>query len=114
MKKTNKVILAVSAAAMFLYTCKVAYVTQYPVQRDASGKILVDMHPDPKPMSPEESMKHIYLPKGYHLQLVASEPMVSQPAAIAWDGNGIMYVAELNTYMLDEDGSNQFQKISRV
>ncbi len=114
MKKTNKIILTVSAAAMFLYTCKVAYVKQYPVQRDASGKIMVNMHPDPNPMSPEESMKHIYLPKGYHLQLVASEPMVSQPAAIAWDGNGIMYVAELNTYMLDENGSGEFGKTSRI
>ena len=114
MKKSTKIILGVSAFAMFLYTCKVAYVSQYPISRDANGKILVQPHGDGTPLSPEESMKHIYLPKGYHLQLVASEPMVSQPAAIVWDGDGVMYVAELNTYMVDEDGSNEFQQTSRV
>ena len=115
MKTTNKIILAVSAAAMFIYACKTGYIAQLPIERDASGKIKVQTaNIKGDPLSPEESMKRIYLPKGYHLQLVASEPMVSQPAAIAWDGNGVMYVAELNTYMLDEDGSNQFTKTSRV
>lgn len=115
MKRTNKIILAVSAAAMFIYACKTGYIAQLPVERDANGKIKVQTkNISGEALSPEESMKRIYLPKGYHLQLVASEPMVSQPAAIAWDGNGVMYVAELNTYMLDEDGSNQFAKTSRV
>ncbi len=115
MKRTNKIILAVSAVAMFIYACKTGYIAQLPIERDASGKIKVQTtNIKGDPLSPEESMKRIYLPKGYHLQLVASEPMVSQPAAIAWDGNGVMYVAELNTYMLDEDGSNQFTKTSRV
>jgi mono/diheme cytochrome c family protein/glucose/arabinose dehydrogenase len=114
MKRTNKIILAVSAAAMFIYACKTGYIAQLPIERDASGKIKVQANVSGDALSPEESMKRIYLPKGYHLQLVASEPMVSQPAAIAWDGNGVMYVAELNTYMLDEDGSNQFTKTSRV
>ena len=96
MKRTNKIILAVSAAAMFIYACKTGYIAQLPIERDASGKIKVQTaNIKGDPLSPEESMKRIYLPKGYHLQLVASEPMVSQPAAIAWDGNGVMYVAEL-------------------
>jgi mono/diheme cytochrome c family protein/glucose/arabinose dehydrogenase len=110
MKKNYKWLLVVVCASVVLfYTCKSVqkYVTQYPVQRDASGRILVDMHPDPTPKSPIEEMKHIYVPAGYHLQLVASEPMVSQPVAIAWDGDGRMYVAELNTYMLDVNGTGE-------
>lgn len=110
MKNNSKWLLGVACvSAVAFYTCKSSqkYVTPYEVQRDAAGRILVDMHPDPTPKSPEEEMKHIYLPKGYHLQLVASEPMVSQPVAIAWDGNGRMYVAELNTYMLDADGTGE-------
>jgi mono/diheme cytochrome c family protein/glucose/arabinose dehydrogenase len=114
MKKTNKIILAVSAAAMFIYACKTGYIAQLPIERDASGKIKVQANASGEALSPEESMKHIYLPKGYHLQLVASEPMLSQPSVIAWDGNGVMYVAELNTYMLDEDGSNEFTKTCTV
>jgi mono/diheme cytochrome c family protein/glucose/arabinose dehydrogenase len=110
MKRNHKRLLGiVCASAVFFYTCKVTqhYVTPYPVQRDASGRIIVDMHPDPTPKSPEEEMKHIYTPPGYHLQLVASEPMVSAPVAIAWDGDGKMYVAELNTYMLDVNGTGE-------
>src|ERR1700761_4655236 len=110
MKRNQKWLLGITfASAMLFYTCKPAqkYVTPYPVQRDADGRIIVDMHPDPTPKSPEEEMKHIYMPPGYHLQLVASEPMVSQPVAIAWDGDGRMYVAELNTYMLDVNGSGE-------
>jgi len=46
--------------------------------------------PDPvaPALSPAESMKTIRVPDGYRLELVASEPMVQEPVAIAWDGNG--------------------------
>ncbi|MDB5004891.1 MAG: cytochrome [Mucilaginibacter sp.] len=117
MKKNYKWLLSVVCASVVLfYTCKSVqkYVTQYPVQRDASGRILVDMHPDPTPKSPIEEMKHIYVPPGYHLQLVASEPMVSQPVAIAWDGDARMYVAELNTYMLDVNGSHEHEATCKI
>lgn len=110
MKNNNKWLLGIACvSAVAFYTCKSSqkYATQYPVERDAAGRIKVNMHPDPTPKSPEEEMKHIYLPAGYHLQLVASEPMVSQPVAIAWDGAGRMYVAEMNTYMTDADGNGQ-------
>lgn len=117
MKRNQKLllgILCVSAMVVF-YTCKaVKYPKPYPVQRDAAGRILVEPHPDPAPKSPQEEMKHLYLPKGYHLQLVASEPMVSQPVAIAWDGDGRMYVAEMNTYMLDVNGSGEQNKNCRI
>src|SRR6201996_9165870 len=117
MKRNQKWLLGITfASAMLFYTCKPAqkYVTPYPVQRDADGRIIVDMHPDPTPKSPEEEMKHIYMPPGYHLQLVASEPMVSQPVAIAWDGDARMYVAELNTYMLDVNGTGERNKICKI
>lgn len=39
-------------------------------------------------------MEKFYLPEGYKIELVASEPMVNEPVAIAWDGNGKMYVAQ--------------------
>jgi mono/diheme cytochrome c family protein len=116
MKSNYKWLLGVvCTSAVLLYTCKsIKYPEPYPVQRDATGKILVDMHPDPSPKSPEEEMKHIYVPKGYHLQLVASEPMVSAPVAIAWDGDGKMYVAELNTYMLDVNGTGEHQADCKI
>jgi len=65
-------------------------------------------------LSPEESMETFYLPEGYEVELVASEPMVDEPVAIAWDGNGRMYVAEMNTYMQDADGSGTNRSISKI
>ena len=111
MKAGKKWLVAVIGLSALVYTCKV---TQYPVKRDATGRILVNPHPDPSPYSPQESMKHMYLPKGYHLQLVASEPMISQPVAIVWDGNGVMYVAEMLTYMVNVDGTGEGAKLCTV
>src|SRR5664279_5205585 len=71
-------------------------------------------HPSAKYLSPEESMKTMYLPKGYHMELVASEPMIEDPVAITWDGNGRMYVAEMLTYMQDADATGEQKPWSRI
>lgn len=65
-------------------------------------------------LSPEESMKRFYLPEGYKVELVASEPMIDEPVTIAWDGNGRMYVAEMNTYMQDVNGTGTDRPISKI
>jgi len=70
--------------------------------------------PDAPSLSPEESMETIYLPTGFKLELVASEPMIEEPIDIAWDGDGKMYVAEMLTYMQDVDGSNTNEPWSRI
>lgn len=71
-------------------------------------------NPSPTHLTPEQSIKTFKLPKGYHLELVASEPMIHEPVAVAWDGNARMYVAELNTYMQDVEGTNEHAPTSRV
>ena len=48
------------------------------------------------------------------MELVASEPMVREPVAIAWDGNARMFVAEMDTYMQDADATNEHEPLSRV
>ncbi len=65
-------------------------------------------------LSPEESKNTMHLPDGYHMELVASEPMIKEPVAIVWDGNGSMYVAEMLTYMQDADASGEQEPISRI
>ena len=66
------------------------------------------------PLSPEESLSRIQLPPGYKVELVAAEPMVQEPVALCWDGNGRMYVAEMNTYMINGNGTGEFDPVSRV
>ena len=65
-------------------------------------------------LSPEESLKKFYLPEGYKIELVASEPMVNEPVAIAWDGNGKMYVAQMETYMQNVDAVGEDEPLSQI
>lgn len=63
---------------------------------------------------PAEELKTIQLPDGYRLELVLSEPDIKEPMAIAFDGNGRLYVVEMRTYMQDIDGRGQHEPKSRV
>ena len=74
----------------------------------------VEMNPPYEPLPVEESLTRFRLPEGYRLEIVASEPMISEPTAIAWDGNGRMYVAQMETYMQTIDADGQDQPISRI
>ncbi|HET9277503.1 MAG TPA: cytochrome C, partial [Flavitalea sp.] len=74
----------------------------------------VEMNPTYEPLPVEESLKRFRLPEGYHLEIVVAEPMISEPAAIAWDGNGRLYVAQMETYMQTIDAKGQDEPISRI
>jgi glucose/arabinose dehydrogenase/mono/diheme cytochrome c family protein len=79
-----------------------------------SSPRMVSQQPNTIPLSPQESLKTFRLPKGYRLEVVASEPMISEPVALAWDGNGRMYVAQLETYMQTVDANDQNEPRSRI
>ena len=97
--------------AFFLYACNNA---QKASPEQSFERVVVDTNPPVTPLSPEESIRKIQLPPGYRVELVASEPMVQEPVALAWDGNGRMYVAEMNTYMKDAAATGEFEPTSRV
>jgi len=42
-------------------------------------------------LSPEEALKTFYMPPGYHLELVASEPLVQDPIVMDWDPQGRLF-----------------------
>ena len=50
------------------------------------------------PSGPEESVRRIRVKSGFELQLVAAEPLVQSPVALAYDENGNAYVAEMIDY----------------
>lgn len=70
--------------------------------------------PPVKPLSVAESLKHVQLPPGYRLEPVLAEPHVAEPVAIAFDGDGRMFVVEMRTYMQDIDGTGEHEPVSRV
>ncbi len=57
--------------------------------------------PPPKlqhPLSVEESRKHIQIPAGYELSVIATEPMVWNVIDMKWDERGRLWVVETKDY----------------
>jgi mono/diheme cytochrome c family protein len=65
-------------------------------------------------LSPEESMKTFFMPPGYHVELVASEPMIEEPILIDWDADGRLWVIEERGYMQDLPATNEREPIGRI
>lgn len=53
---------------------------------------------DRLPLSPAEALTSLVVEPGYRVDLVAAEPLVQSPVAIAFDERGRMYVAENRGY----------------
>ena len=70
--------------------------------------------PPVQPQSAQEEAKSFQLPPGYHMELVLSEPDITEPVTMAFDGNGRLFVAEMTTYMKDIDGTGELEPTSRV
>ncbi|MDB5240908.1 MAG: cytochrome, partial [Spirosoma sp.] len=111
----------VLATSALVVTCTVSQTARQQTAQQAassgadnSTKLVVNPIANPVPLTPEQSLKAFQVPRGYHMELVASEPMIHEPVAIAWDGNARMYVAEMDTYMQDADATNEHEPLSRV
>ncbi len=65
-------------------------------------------------LSPEDEMKTFFLAPGYHVELVASEPMIEEPILIDWDPDGRLWVIEERGYMQDLPATNQREPIGRI
>ena len=65
-------------------------------------------------LSKKEALESLEIPEGYELQLVLSDPIIKEPVWAVWDGNGIMYVAEMRTYMQDADATGEQEPKSRI
>jgi putative membrane-bound dehydrogenase-like protein len=69
---------------------------------------------DSTPLSPQEALKTFYMPPGYRLELVASEPLIQEPVAIDWDVSGRLWAVEMPGFMANITGSNEHDPIGRV
>ncbi len=72
----------------------------------------------PKPptpvLTPEEEARKIWVPPGFKLEPVLTDPHIEESAQIAFDGNGRMFVLELRSYMQDADAAGELDPISRI
>ena len=71
--------------------------------------------PDSPALSPEEALKTFYMPPGYHLELVASEPLIQDPIAIDWDAQGRLWAVEMPGFVPDLQAAEpDFDPIGRI
>jgi mono/diheme cytochrome c family protein len=65
-------------------------------------------------LSPEDEMKSFFLPPGYRVELVASEPVVQEPVVIEFDPEGRLWVVEMIGYMPDIAATGEREPIGRI
>jgi mono/diheme cytochrome c family protein len=75
-----------------------------------------DLSPKPPvvPATPQEQAKRFWLPPGYRMTPVLSDPVIQDPAEIRFDGNGRMYVVELRGYFQTPEGHDLIPPIGRI
>jgi glucose/arabinose dehydrogenase/mono/diheme cytochrome c family protein len=65
-------------------------------------------------LTAEEEVATFRLLPGYRLELVVGDPIIKEPVAIAFDGNGRLFVAEMRAFMQDLEGTGQRERNGRV
>jgi mono/diheme cytochrome c family protein len=65
-------------------------------------------------LSPADEMKTFFLPPGYRVELVASEPLISDPVVIDFDAAGRMWLIEMPGYMSDVRASDELEPTGRI
>ena len=65
-------------------------------------------------LTPADALKTFQIAPGFHLDLIASEPLVEDPVAMAFDPDGRLWVVEMRGFMLDVDAHGEDQPIGRV
>jgi mono/diheme cytochrome c family protein/glucose/arabinose dehydrogenase len=85
---------------------------------DASDPANAGADLSPKPpvvaLSPAEEAKRLWLPPGYRMEPVLADPLIEDPAQIAFDGNGRMFVVELRGYMQTPEGIDLIPPLGRI
>ena len=64
------------------------------------------------PREPADALKSFQMQAGFHLEIVAAEPLVQSPIAAEFDENGRMFVIELPEY--NQYGSTKSHGKGRV
>lgn len=120
--------LAFATAAICLLTSKALAESPLPdVERLKTSPVLRHLKPNPTGEAKtggEQTVKQMYVPEGFKVELVAEEPEVHQPIAFAFDERGRIWVAEAYSYpskqppghgqdklviFADEDGDGKFE-----
>lgn len=108
----GRVVVGVALVGLFTSLTLTAQAPR--ARRDADAGADFSPKPPVQALTPAEQARRFILPPGYRMELVLAEPVIENPVAVAFDGNGRLYVAEMRGYMPDADGTNQHAPISRI
>src|SRR5262245_57321533 len=80
----------------------------------AAEQPVVDSKALPKfpPVAAADALKTFQVRKGFRLELVAAEPLVTNPIALAFDEDGRLFVVEMNDY--PERGEQRLGRVKRL
>jgi len=73
-----------------------------------------ELIPPAPALSPKEALKTFKVAAGYHLELVASEPLIEDPVAIQFGSDGRCWVVEFRGYMLDFEATGEDLPTGRI
>lgn len=64
--------------------------------------------------TPAQEKSTFKIEPGFTIELVASEPMVQEPVAMSFDGDGRLWVVEMRGFMPDIAGKGEVEKSGRI
>jgi len=99
--------LHLNLIAMLVVASQVAWAEQKPAY------LSLETPPAPE-LSPSEALHGFSVAPGFKVELVAAEPLVEDPVAIAWDETGDLYVVEMRGFMPDAYGHNDTEPVGAV
>ena len=80
----------------------------------ATARPMPEGAPPAPPLSPEAERASFTAPAGFQVELVASEPLIEAPVAMAFDPDGRLFVVEMRDFMRDADGTGEDAATGRV
>ena len=92
-------------------------------QEDSLDRNYASELPRIRPLEPNDALASFDILSGYRLEQVAAEPLVTDPIAMAFDGDGRLYLVEMRDYsehpddnlgrirmLIDTDGDGRFDQ----
>ena len=81
--------------------------------RSLPAGVTATVAPEP-PLSPEEALRSFKVASGFRIELVAAEPLVDTPVAVAFDADGRLWVVEMPGFMPNVAGTGEENPVGRV
>jgi len=101
---------------LFAFSCMSLFAQQGDRKKDEpqNDPVPADKIPAAPALSVDKALKSFKVAKGFSIEVVASDPMIHDPVALSFDGNGRLWVVEMRNYMPDIDGKGENKALGRI